>query len=454
MSRGACAQLALLLTLVTLGCTKADVIRDPLRAPILPEVVDSVVVELPKAAAGLTVNPVDLETLRDLLRDELQSRPKLSTFDEPPTKLPNTVIVSLELTEHEVRDQPGEGLFLRAIHLGGILSLKTAGGEAPWPPIARRLSFQKVYLPEDEIPVGSFDLHMALVELAAQFAEAVYPTPLEAPIPLRLAEDPVSGESLANPMLLRGNKFAAEGRFRQARNLWSLVLFDPTAPPTENTYRISLRSLFRLREDGLPAEVLEKLEPLVNEANADLITFRENLREALDGPSPHDGKILERAIHERDRIQLNLAAAHANLAAVNMVEKRLDLTAYHLARGYALYPLPGLALDWGSVQKKRNLYPGALPEREALTLYLKAPPPRGLTVRPGMFEQEAIPMSEFRDPQMAAEQKPVPEGEEGAVRLTPVKLPPVEGDARGARDDLPPIESPVLVNPNLATPAR
>ena len=40
MSRGACAQLALLWTLVTLGCAKPDVIRDPLRAPILPEVVD------------------------------------------------------------------------------------------------------------------------------------------------------------------------------------------------------------------------------------------------------------------------------------------------------------------------------------------------------------------------------------------------------------------------------
>ncbi|MCH8199418.1 MAG: hypothetical protein IIA54_05055 [Chloroflexi bacterium] len=235
-------------------------------------------------------------------------------------------------------------------------------------------------------------------------------------------------------------------------------MFDPTAPPTEETYRISLRSLFQLREDGLPAEVLEKLEPLANKANADLITFREFLREALGGPSPHDGKILGRAIHERDRIRLNLAAAHANLAAVNMVEKRFDLTAYHLARGYALYPLPGLAVDWGRVQKIRNLYPGELPEREALTLYLKAPSLRGLAVRPGRFEQEAIPISEFRDPLAATEQEPAPEGEmataERAVKLTPVKLPPTEEGARRQGGELPPIESPVLVNPNLASPAR
>jgi tetratricopeptide (TPR) repeat protein len=440
--------LAFALAFAPAGCGSAAFIQDPQRPALFGEEVDSVVVEpfrvAPNTKTG--INEVDQGLFQELLSEEIRKRPFLRVFPEAPTELPNTIVLEGRLETFEVQDLPGKEVFLRVIHLGVELRVRRGGGTDEPQAIRRELSYQKVYVPSETIPVMSFDLRSAVTEIAEQLAEAMYPTAVSGDLPLATGSDPAAGLELGHPLLLRGNGYAADHRYDRARKLWRYLLFDPSFPEEREPgapklFRISPRTLKLLREGDMEEDVVKELEPLTRLEPEELVDFRELLRGALGGFVPEESELLTVADHRRDRVHLNLAAAHRNLALLDWLDGRYDRAVYHLARAYANYPEQEYLAKWLRIQKARKLLPKGYTNEEAITLHLRLPPPRGMALQPGSAEDALFAPVVF-------EQAPPPPGTEGAapgkekeqggaeqrpVELRPVELPPASG--------LPPIEA-------------
>ena len=427
---------AIPLAIAAAGCGSPNVIRSPRRAALFGSLVDSIVVE-PFARGGRLagwttgINSADLKLFQVKLIAQIKARPYLRIYAEPPTELANTLIIAGRLTAFEVQDLPGKNLFLRAIHLGVEIELRPADRNEATHKIRRHMTYQKVYLPDETIPVAAFDLEKAAGEMAELIAEAIFPTGMEGDLPLGEARDPFTGEVQAHPALLSGNAHAVGHRYSSALEKWRLVLFDPSQSVEEDEeelFRISRRTLLELGKQGLEDQLLRSLEPMMDYDPMDLEDFREALRETLGGFNKLEPKILTTANHERDRMHLNLAAAHGNLATLYWYLSHYDLAVYHLARAWVNYPQEWHVAKWSKIQKARGLFPEELKPREALALYLTLPPPRMAYMKPGPAENSLFVPAVFEPPrgQPAAEaQGAAPEGaqQEGPA-LKPVELPP------------------------------
>ncbi len=225
------------------GCAGLNAISDPERRGMFGEEVDSIVVQPFELGQDLKtpLNDVQQKLFRDLLVERIETEPDLRIFEQAPTELPNTLIMEGRLTEFELEELPSREFFYRAIHIGLELALRTGDQGVIFRRMKRRLSYQKIYLPDDEVPVAEFDLRDAVTEIITQLTDTMFPIGIEGNIPLADGSDPVTGTAFGHPLLLRGNNMAADGRFSKARKLWRLVLFDPSQPAEEELFRISAK---------------------------------------------------------------------------------------------------------------------------------------------------------------------------------------------------------------------
>ncbi|MBI4083950.1 MAG: hypothetical protein HY423_15210 [Candidatus Lambdaproteobacteria bacterium] len=449
---------AALAAAVTAGCTLLfGEPKKPLHEPAFSEEVDSVVVEPFAKPASLAINPVELGLFQKLLRAELEGRSKLRTYDNPPTRLPNTVRLRGTLTEYAVAERTGDGLFLRTVSLGVVLRLLPAADERPLREFQRRYAYQRLYVSGQAVPAQPFDIENAIRELVQALREQLVPSPV-ARLVLDDAEDGPAGRSLAHPILLKANRFARQEDYTQAIALWGVVLFDPTFARQPPRYRISRRTLEELKVREVPKGVLEQIEPMTRRTPLPLTEFQTVLRHVLGGISQYEPRMLELSDDQQDRIHRNLAAAHANLAALYAAELRLDLAAFHYARAYAHYREPRVLETWSLLQRKRNAMPQTASVEEALAAYLRIPAPATARWNPGAFDAAVLPPVAF--PATAAEAPSpdtprAPAGAEPAAAepagaqpaapallptVQPVTLPPAAAERSGGA--LPAIEAP------------
>ena len=412
--------LTMLSLLNVAACTESWVIVNPQLPPRLPPEVDSVVLRPAKMAARLRMNEGDLALFDKYLRAAFAGKQRLRTFDQPPTTLPNTVLVAGYLRDYGVKEQRGEGLMLRTIELDAEVTVMPVEGEERITQLRRRLAYQRIY--PDAAPAGALplDLENAMRELADLLAEAVEPTAQPDSILLEAGRDPISGERLGHPALVKGNRFAVAKSYARAKQAWHSVLFDPSNRELERTYRITERTLNQLRFLGTDEAVLDKLRPLAAEPEMTLVQFRARLRQQLGGVVENEGVVLTLADRMAAYSHLNLAAAHVNLAHLYRLEKRHDLSTFHLARAYAHNPREVVLSEWGRIQKERNLTPTGLSDTDALDLYLRIPPPSTASIRPGRFDLTVLPAPAFAEADEAAGDA----GTSPAAQLRPVALPP------------------------------
>jgi tetratricopeptide (TPR) repeat protein len=413
--------------------------------------VDSIVVLPYVLAEGLKtpLNSTQVKLFQELLIAQLELNPNLRVFEEPPTKLPNTLIIEGRLTKFEVEDLPGTEFFLRAIHMTVEWRFRTGEQTSTSRLVRRQLSFQKIYPPDIAVPTLDFDLHNAVNEITVQLGEVMYPTPLEGRIPIADASDPVTREELGHPLLLRGNKMAAKGRFDKAKRLWRLVLFNPVLPEEEELFRISQRTLLLLQNQGVEDDIIRRLRPLMREDPEDLLEFRSLVRRALGGFHQIEPTLLKLADHHRDTRHLNMAAAHRNLAVLYWIESRNDLATYHLARAQANYAREEYMEKWAKLQESRDAVPVELTVEEAIGFYMRIPSPRSAWVAPGTAENSLFPPVVFEasvSPTPAGGEErpdaPVETSQEEAP-LKPVQLAPPSGPEGADSPGLPPVQTPV-----------
>ena len=445
-----CALLALVL-LVAQGCSSQRIIREVQFEPLYGEVVDSIVVEPYSLADGLKtpINSTQLKLFQELLVSQLEALPQLRVFEEPPTKLPNTLIIQGRLAEYEVEDLPGEEFFLRNIHMAVEWRFRRGDENSTSRQIRRKLSLQKIYPPNTPVPALDFDLHNLISEITVQISEIMYPTPIEGGIRLADAKDPDNGQELGHPKLLRGNEMAAEGLFEKAAALWRMVLYDPTQPEEEELFRVSRRTLLLLAEKDVDGDLIERMEPLTKLDPEDLLDFRDSIREALGGFNRIEPTILKLADHHRDTRHLNMAAAHRNLAVLYWIHNRFDLMSYHLARAQANYPNEEYLEKWTRLQETRDGIPVEYTPREAIGMYMRIPAPRSAEVAPGEVENALFPPVVFETGSQAPvpPEPPAPAASESAAPvedapLQPVELPAPSGSGDQQSPGLPPILPP------------
>jgi hypothetical protein len=223
-----------------------------------------------------------------------------------------------------------------------------------------------------------------------------------------------------------------------------------------------------LREEGVPEDVLAKLEPLTVEPAMEFVSFRDMLRGALGGPSPHADRVAELSDYRAARAHANLAAAHLNLARLARAQRQLDLAAYHFAMTWAHTRAEGALQAWQTLQRERNLIPGGLGAEDAIRLYLRIPPPATAWHLPGPFDEGVLPASPLRAEGIRAQIRraggiasPPPQAE--SVAPVEVQVEPVPpGQRPGARqapvpavqpvplDELPPPQDVPLEAPSRA----
>jgi len=426
------------------GCAGLNAISDPERPGMFGEEVDSIVVQPFELGQDLKtpLNDAQRKLFRELLVEQIETQPDLRIFEQAPTELPNTLIMEGRLTEFEVEELPSREFFYRAIHIGLELALRSGDQGDVFRRMKRRLSYQKIYLPEVTVPVVEFDLRDAVTEIITQLTDSMFPVGIEGDIPLANGSDPVTGTAFGHPLLLRGNNMAADGRYSKARKLWRLVLFDPSQPVEEELFRISPRSLFLLKADDVSAAMLKRLEPVATDEPMDLVDFRGAVREVVGGFNRLEPKLLKLGNHHKDTLHLNLAAAHRNLAVLYWIESRLDLAVYHLARAYANYPQSGYVSKWAKIQEERNLIPEGLDGEEAIALYMRLPSPRGARLEPGVVENTLFPPVVF-ETRGEAPPAGAPSGASGGgAPLRPVELPPPPPEVGAQPSGLPPVQSP------------
>ena len=431
------------------GCVSGPAIRDPEFEPLYGEIVDSIVV-LPYVTADGVKTPLNssqISLFQEQLITQLETQRNLRLFEEPPTELPNTLVIESRIAEFDVQDRPGKEFFLRSIHMVLQWRFRTGDQKSTSRRISRKYSFQKIYPPDTPIPALDFDLPTSISEITEQLVEIMYPTAIAGAVPLADASDPVLGDSLGHPKLLEGIAMAEEGRFAKAKDLWRLVLFDPTQPEEEELFRVSPRTLALLKQEGVEEDLIRRLRPLTEEDPEDLLDFRNAVRSELGGFHQIEPILLKLAHHHTDTRHLNMAAAHRNLAALYWMESRFDLMSYHLARAYANYPDEEYLEKWTKLQQNRDFIPVEYTNREAIGLYMRLASPRSTWVVPGVAENSLFPPVVFEAP------APPPNTTEGSTTapvesskddepLKPVKLAPLSAPAEGDSEDLPPVQPP------------
>ena len=334
--------------------------------------------------------------------------------------------------------------------------------------IDRKYAFQKVYLPQETVSTVLFDTQNALMELADTFAQALLPIVDTEPIVLEDATDPDTRQRYAIPALANGNRFAVQNRFAKAILLWELVLFQPEYGPEDAGYRIARRALFKLGEEGMNDADLDRLRPLAANEPATFVELRAKIRSELGEVSPMEDRILALANERENRIHLNIASAHRNLAEYYNLHKRKDLASYHYSMAFAHNPSDHNLDSWALVQGGRQLVPGDLSTQEAIRIYLRIPPPGYIRHISGPVQETVLPVSGLRSagiqdrldritaptssPAFSEEDSEdieiqaaeLPDFEElEPVPLEPVPLEPVPLEPIGPADEFEPIEMPL-----------
>ena len=419
------------------GCSIPSVVDKPQRIPMFSPVVDSIVVLPIKKSEDTALNQEDLAKMHEELAVELGARPGIKLFAQPPTKLPNTLILDPYLEKLEVQELSSDLLFLRSIHITLRLKIQEAGSKGKQWELRREFSYQRAFPPNDPVPALPFDLVGAAQELSVQVAEALFPTMDDPELLLEIAEEPTTKVIYASKNLSTGNRMAYAHRWNDALRSWRLALYDPPEEKPEKRFRLSERGLYRLWSTTIPPETIRKLEVLLNKEPLELVEYRNLIRDTLGGPNEYESVILNVSDHSNDLTHLNLAAANHNLGQTYLLFRQYDLAAYYLGQAWAHYPLPRLLERWQELQTGRNNFPEGLDPSEAAILYLRVPPPRSLHYYPGKLGQAVLPTDRLTDDYLTKKPTPVPtaKAEPATDELQPVELPPVEGGV-----ELPPIE--------------
>ncbi len=405
--------LSLLLPALLAACSTTWVVTRPAPPGLLGPEVDSVVVRSFAADDGIALNEADVGLFGLQLREVLGTRPQLRTFDDPPTRLPNTVLLDGRLDAYEASEESDDGLVLRTLRLTVTVAVHASApvrGRKEPPPLAvvtRSVDWRKLY-PGATVSALPLDLAHAAEEIAGQIVQALVPAPAGEDIRLYDGRDPATGRVQAHDALIKGNRFAVVRLYDKARQAWRRVLFDPTTgDPSERRYQISTQTLNQLRLAGLDSSDWAPVQALLGEAPRALVPFRQRLRELAGRPLENEGLVLTLADAYAAYAHLNLSAAHANLALVDSMERRRDTAAYHFAAAWAHNPAPALLVRWADLQRKRGVYPPGLDEADAARLYLRLPPPRTALVRPGGFARAVLPPPAFGAADAAASTEPV-----------------------------------------------
>ncbi|MEE8396891.1 MAG: hypothetical protein V3S29_12605 [bacterium] len=434
-------------TMLGWGCGLAGRVEAPQREPMFGAGVDSVVVLPFTVAEGSPVSARDVSVLGQQLAAELAARPHLKIFEKAPTDLPNTITVAPRLILAQRREVSGTDFLLREYHLRVQMTVRRSGTEEPAKVIRRSYSYQKVVLADEEKPQPGETLRVIAGELAEQLAEALYPETGAEPFDLDTALDFSTGKAFARARLLLGNSLAEGNSFDMASNLWRLVLFEPIEEKDDETlFLLSARSLELLRQQGVEDEAVTALEAMMTDDPEELIEFRDRVRIVLGGVTEEEGKILVIAKFEDEVIHRNLTAAHANLGAVALFDKRYDIAAFHTARAYLTYPSPERLEKWAEIQRKRNMIPGDLSDEAAMRFYARLPPPRGVVWKPGSRDRKMIPggvIEPMPPPPPPDEEAAGPETAQAqSLPLQPIERSPVaDPGPGGAENDLPPIQN-------------
>jgi len=389
--------------------------------------VDSVTVRTGTPPAAVTLGAADRSLFRDALEEALKARPGLHTFAQPPTTQPNSALLEATFSQYAVREQPGDGLYLRTVDLTADVSVTLGGEKTPTLRASREISYQIAYSPEQTLPTPDFDFARAARELAGQIAEYLAPTE-PATFELEWARERATRKDWSHPLLVRGNYYAGLGRAADAIGAWRLVLFEPefngySREIRPHVYRVSERGLAQLAALGMTPEQVEQLRPLLQERGMNLIPFRDAVRKRLGPDSPLEPAAIQNADMGPDIVHFNLAATHLNLARAHLLTHRYDVASYHLTRAYAHDPRPETLQAWSSLQTARGLAPNGMPAERLMRLYQRIPPPRTARVLPGLYERLVTPPPAFPEGpalavQAAGEARPAPAGapQPGAAR--------------------------------------
>jgi hypothetical protein len=386
---------------------------------MLGRIVDSVVIPPFERGAGVQINAADLKLFRDQFEEQLTARPGLKAYAAPPTTLANTVTLNGTLAAFAVHEQSADGLFLRTIDTILGLTARVGLEKQPALELSRAYSYQKLYRTTQGAAALEYDLRNAAREATGTLVAVLTPAKAEGPAP-QAAVDPASGTDYSHPLLIRGIREVEHGRYGNAIGAWSTVLYNPGPPLPDGEYRVSSRMLARLTSDGAARKDLDALAPLARRGGEPLENLRERVVRALGPDSPLEAKVLQMSGENTNRIQLNLARAHYNLALVHERERRYDAAAYHWSRAHAYDPAPASLEAWLRLQAQRGLVPQDLkadaPEAVSwMRAYQRVPAPFTATVTGGTYERNVIP-----GPAFPSEGSPAPAA---APAVTPVALP-------------------------------
>lgn len=441
------------------GTAKSPARSDALRGEALGPVVDSIVVPPFERGPGVQINPLDLNLFRDQLEAQLTAGGQRKAYPAPPTTLANTVTLSGTLAGYEVREQTGDGMFLRSIDMAVRVAVRIGADKEPALTLSRDYSYQKLYRTTQGVAALEFDLHNAAREVTGSIAKTLVPGKSEAPR-LESATDAGSGENYSHPWLVRGNREAGFARYDRAISAWSLLLFNPAVPDSEDRYRVSDRTLARLRLAGASDQDLAALKPLTSRDGEELEDLRERVVQALGPKSTLEPKVLQLSDEEADRIQLNLSRAHYNLSSVYLFFGRYDLAAFHLSRAYGYDPKPEYLNAWVQLQGQRNLVPKEVQGRPAdafawIQAYQRVPAPFTATVTGGSYDKNVMPVLAFQ-PAPSPVQMPPPAAPILIPAARPTQTDPGPGQVRpGAPGQRPRVYGqPAPPRPPSRTPQR
>jgi hypothetical protein len=353
------------------------------------------------------INAVDLAAFRDLLETEFKSRPIVRIVPAPKSPVPDLAILEGVVTQYRVTDQPAERLFLRTIDLALELRIRAEDGKAPPRVLARRLSYQKIYLPGQTAPAREFDFRFAAKEVAKQMVAGLLPDE-DQTLELERAVDQGSGADWSTSNLLRGNWLAAHGHSADAELVWSLLLYDPAPDDRKGLFRITDRVLSVLGQRETERAIVDVLRPLQRFKPMEGAQFLGRVRDALGGASPFESLVLYLSRLSSESVHLNIAATHRNLARLYKRQKRLELASYHLSRSFVHYPRGEVWDEWVKLQAEREM-PTPNPA-EALEAALRIPAPRSALVSVTAFDRIVLPPPALPEPGGAAAAAGVPAG--------------------------------------------
>lgn len=429
----------------------------------LPPRINTIVIEPFSQNFSAEIASADVTYLQNELRKQLESRPDMLTVDEPPHELPSVAFLSGTVTGFQVRERQGDGIYVRSIEMSASIEIRFQASNDPPLRIDRKYSFQKVYLPQETVSTVLFDTQNALMELADTFVQALLPIVDTESMVIEDATDPDTRLKYAIPALANGNRYAAQNRFEKAILLWELVLYQPEYGAEDAGYRIARRALFYLGEEGMDDAELDRLRPLAASAPVTFVELRTNIRSELGEVSSMEDRILALANERENRIHLNIASAHHNLAEYYKFHKQKDLASFHYAMAYAHNPSDQNLDSWALVQGGRQMIPGGLAIQEAIRIYMRIPPPGYIRHISGPVQETVLPVSGLRNEEiqdrldriMAQASSPAFSGEDregfeiqaaelpDIEALEPVPLEPVPLESIGPEDDFEPFEVPL-----------